>query len=309
MLTTSKDFKLELLNKKECKNLFETWGLFACRCYDTPRRLAENVGHKCFESGHFSGSRTFYFMFDVTNVPRSLVDQLVRHEQGVVKNVMSFRYVKMKDATVYIPHIINNFPEIAYEYEKAVQNATQSYNKIVEMLEAEGIKGEVANEQARGILPMNTNTGLALGLTLEAIIHLANERLCSRAEFPIRCLTKQLVDVVLDVLPELNEVLVAKCDKLMYCPEDKSCGYKPKKEKVLERLNYTYTPEEVYKLIMSGVAMKLPEWDGYWIGENNTIMMYCKDGSIVDIRETKDTRWTLDHIFLRHDWMKTTEVK
>lgn len=38
-------------------------------------------------SGHFSGSRGDYIKFLVTEVPRFTVDQAVRHEVGVFKNV------------------------------------------------------------------------------------------------------------------------------------------------------------------------------------------------------------------------------
>lgn len=49
-------------------------------------------------------------------------------------------------------------------------------------------------------------------------------------------------------------------------------------------------------------AIKLPEWDGCWIWEHNTIMICCYDGTKIDIRKTNDVYYTLTNI-CREDWM------
>lgn len=45
-----------------------------------------------------------------------------------------------------------------------------------------------------------------------------------------------------------------------------------------------------------GCKIKLPHWKGYWIKEDNTVKMYCKNGNILDIRETEDVFYTLNNI-------------
>lgn len=243
--------KVEILNPNEVANLFKTWGQFSCVCYNTPVKYAERVGQSCFNSGHFSGSRSVYINFKIEDVPRSLVDQLVRSSVGTVANVQSFRYVKKENATVYIPHLIALYPEIREEYEKAVEDMNRHYSKLLAMLEEKGYTGEKANEQARGILAMNTNTSLTIGFTYEALKHLANERLCTRAEYPIRQLVKMMVKEVVEVLPQLEPVLVAKCIDRMYCTEDKSCGLRMTKEDLiwaLDRMNETYKIEHTKKV-------------------------------------------------------------
>lgn len=251
MITTKDDFKVQLLNKEECKDFFVKWGTFACTCYNTNKKFAKRVGEVCFESGHNSGSRAFHFIFDISEVPRSLVDQLVRHDIGVVKNVQSFRYVAKEGATVFIPHLIDLYPEIREEYIKAVEDMNEHYSNILNMLKEKGYKGEKANEQARGVLAMNTNTSLTVAFTYEALKHLANERLCTRAEYPIRQLVKMMVKEVVEVLPQLEPVLVAKCIDMMYCTEDKSCGLRMTKEDLqwaLDRMNKEYKLEHNKKV-------------------------------------------------------------
>lgn len=58
---------------------------------------------------------------------------------------------------------------------------------------------------------------------------------------------------------------------------------------------------QAFKLMQKGYSVKLPEWEGYWVWENNTIMMYCKDGRVLDIRETDDVEFTVNNIN-REDW-------
>ena len=121
------------------------------------------------------------------------------------------------------------------------------YSSILNMLKEEGFTGEKANEQARGILAMNTTTSLTIAFTYEALKHLAHERLCTRAEYPIRQLVKQMVKQVVEVLPQLEPVLVPKCIDKMYCTEDKSCGLRMTKEDLqwaLDRMNEKYKIEK-----------------------------------------------------------------
>ena len=85
--------KVTILNPEETIRLFEYWGKASCVCYDTETETPEKVGKHCFNSGHFSGSRSRYILFLVEDCPRFTIDQAVRHEIGVMKNVQSFRYL------------------------------------------------------------------------------------------------------------------------------------------------------------------------------------------------------------------------
>ena len=48
--------------------------------------------------------------------------------------------------------------------------------------------------------------------------------------------------------------------------------------------------------MLSGRAVRLPDWSGYWTWENGTIMMHGRDGSVMDIRETKNPGYTFSNI-------------
>ena len=66
----------------------------------------------------------------------------------------------------------------------------------------------IPNEDARYILPNACATDMYLSCNLRELIHMANERLCSRAQWEIRELVKKMVNLV---DPELRFMLVPKC--------------------------------------------------------------------------------------------------
>lgn len=48
--------------------------------------------------------------------------------------------------------------------------------------------------------------------------------------------------------------------------------------------------------LKAGRKIKLPSWAGYWEKDGDTVKMYCKDGKVLDIRETKDVFYTLANL-------------
>lgn len=52
--------------------------------------------------------------------------------------------------------------------------------------------------------------------------------------------------------------------------------------------------------MLNGKKVKLPDWGGYWAWENNTIMIHCKDGTVLDIRDTKNVAYTFINIIDKH---------
>ncbi len=227
--------KVTILNPVEAKSLLSDWGNFASVCYDSNSN-PQKIGQHCLESEHFSGSRWRYIAFRIEDVPRLLIDQLVRHEQGVVKNVQSFRYVNKDNFFYDIPNEILENTELSERYSKYMEECKNLYSDIKNYIIDKGFTVEHANEQARYILPMATFSSVDIAFTLEALIHLCHKRLCSRAEKPIRELTQLIRRAVLAILPELQKYLVPQCEYLLWCPEKNGCGRFPNKQKVVDKL-------------------------------------------------------------------------
>lgn len=59
--------------------------------------------------------------------------------------------------------------------------------------------------------------------------------------------------------------------------------------------------KKAFELLKEGKLLKLKSWKGYWKWENNTIMMYCKNGDTLDIRETQNVEFTIGNI-LTDEW-------
>lgn len=217
---TLKDFKVELKNPEEVKGFIKKHGEFAAVCYNTPKEKAEAVGIHCLKSGHFSGSRHLYFVFELKNVPRSAVDQIVRHNIGFVTNVQSLRYCnKYGKISLYAaPEIAKDgyLTQSLHDYEAKAQ---AHYDFIQINLKEQGYSNEQANEIARTVMPIGVATECNVAVNLECLIHLANVRLCNRAELPIRTIVKEMVRQVVEVEPRYKPFLVPNCEKLGYCPE------------------------------------------------------------------------------------------
>ena len=48
--------------------------------------------------------------------------------------------------------------------------------------------------------------------------------------------------------------------------------------------------------LKEGHKVKLPSWAGYWQKDGDTVKIYCKDGRVLDIRESEDVFYTLSNI-------------
>ena len=223
---TLSDFRVKFKNPEEVKGFIKKHGEFAIVCYNTDVKYAEKVGESCLQSGHLSGSRHLYMVFELKNVPRSAVDQIVRATQGFVTNVQSLRYCnKDGKVSIYIAPELLDSPYMVKTIKDQEDIVNAQYNYIQTFLEDGGITGEKANEIARTILPIGVATECNIAVNLECLMHLAHVRLCTRAELPIRTIVKEMVKQVTEVEPRYKPYLVPNCVKNRRCPEGKhSCG-------------------------------------------------------------------------------------
>ena len=230
------NISVKLINPDEVKQFIWRHGRVAEVCYNTPEVNEEIVALHCMKSGHMSGSRGNYLVFEVVG-PRYMIDQLVRHEQGVFKNVQSQRYVKPDDLEVYVKKELQLDPRIAYDINIYEYQLKKVYENLVHTMEENNITGEQRNEILRTILPIGIKSKCVIGFTPEALSHFCAKRLCVRADEPIRMVAKLMRDEVLKVQPEYKELLVAQCESMLYCPEKHSCHRYPSKEELKNMIN------------------------------------------------------------------------
>ncbi len=229
---TINDIKVALLNADEVKSFIKNHGEVACVCYNTNEKYAQKVGLSCMKDGHMSGSRGDFFKFEI-EAPRFTIDQIVRHEAGVFKNVQSQRYVDMDDNfSIYVPPKVANDERLLEQYIQYEEMCKARYKVNRACFEDLGITGEQANDLMRTLLPIGVMSKVRIGFTLEALIHFMHKRLCTRADLPIRKVAQLMREEVLEVQPLYEDLLVPQCQALMYCPEKSSCKKYPTREEV-----------------------------------------------------------------------------
>ena len=239
-----KNLKVKLIKKDKIKDLYKDWSIFAAKCYDTtitPGKT-EGVGKHCHATGHYSGSRSTYFIFEIENVSRVTTAQLNRHSIGVVVNERSMRYVNFENAEITVPPSILEDTYTEEIFNDAALYCKEAYKKILERFNELGIKGEKATQDARYILPIGIQSAGTWAFDLEALEHFCNLRLCNRSQWEIRKIANEMKRQVIEVMPELKDKLVPNCKKLGYCPEN---------SKQCEQFKNNILTKEDYDIIIS----------------------------------------------------------
>ena len=180
-------------------NPVETIAQIASICYDSdPKNPMALVKH-LYNNGHHSVLEHIYFTFKIEGISRACSHQLVRHRHCSFTQ-RSQRYCSEDGFGVVAPKSF----EGAYEYDYWFADFTNLIQDGYKDLQ----KRNVPNEDARYILPNACATSLYMSLNLRELIHMANERLCIRAQWEIRNLVREMCKLV---DPQLQFMLVPKC--------------------------------------------------------------------------------------------------
>ena len=175
-------------------NPVETIAQIASICYDTdPKNPMALVKH-LYSNGHHSVFEHIYFTFKIEGISRACSHQLVRHRHCSFTQ-RSQRYCSEDGFEYVIPPTMDAYL-LAWDMEH-IEAWYKDYQR----------RG-VPNEDARYILPNACATSLYLSCNLRELIHMANERLCTRAQWEIRDLVREMCQ---SVDPQLQFMLVPKC--------------------------------------------------------------------------------------------------
>ena len=202
------------------------------------------------EIGHESPIEHASFTFGIEGVSRAFLAQITRHRIASY-SVQSQRYVK-KDAFDYImPPEIEKNAEAKAEYEKAMAQCQEHYDKIAEILTDVHLKEMTANgidektakrnaskkaiEDARFVLPNACDTKMVVTMNARSLMNFFAHRCCNRAQWEIRAVADEMLRLVKEVAPELFKYAGPSCLR-GGCPEGKmSCGkLKEMREKYLK---------------------------------------------------------------------------
>ncbi len=189
--------------------------------------------------GHESPIEHASFTFGIEGVSRSLLAQITRHRIASY-SVQSQRYVKEASFEYVLPPQIEAEPEAKAEFLRAMDAAQASYERIAAILaqkrKEEYLAGgmeekaaaraaeKTAIEDARFVLPNACDTKMMVTMNARSLQNFFRHRCCSRAQWEIRELAKQMLELVLPVAPALFARSGPPCVSGP-CPEGKmTCG-------------------------------------------------------------------------------------
>src|SRR5512147_2402909 len=180
----------------------------------SPATIRQFIAER-LKTGHASPLEQVVFWFGISGVSRALSHQFVRHRIGISFEQQSQRYVKYKeDRLDYVtPKTWEKTPGMAEEYERLMREITRVYRLAVE-------KG-IPAEDARFVLPNATPTHFQIMVNFTELLHIADLRLCWRAQWEIRQMVAMRRREVMRAVPELGAWLQPKCGERRtgYCDE------------------------------------------------------------------------------------------
>lgn len=196
----------------------------------------DNLINLLLDSGHLSPFEHVSFTFAVEGISRACSHQLVRHRIASYSQ-QSQRYVSEESGFDYIIPPLFKDDKVLYSlFLEAMEKAHGYYCKIIKILEEKGIKGEIARQDARFVLPNAAETKIVITMNARELLHFLKVRCCNRAQWEIRELATEMLKLLKKIAPRLFKYAGPACITGK-CPEGKfSCGEIEKVRKKFESL-------------------------------------------------------------------------
>lgn len=191
---------------------------------------------KLMKMGHLSPIEHASFTFAIEGISRACSHQLVRHRLASYSQ-QSQRYVSERsgDDKIFdyiVPPIIAEDEKTKKIFEDFMKEAQRTYDLLINRLAERGITGEIANQDARFVLPNASETKIVVTMNARELLHFFRMRCCNRAQWEIRQMAEEMLRLVKEVSPVIFKKAGPAC---LYapCPEGEySCG---KMEEVRKR--------------------------------------------------------------------------
>ena len=165
------------------------------------------------DGGHESVIEHAVFTFRIEGVSRVTLAQLTRHRL-VSFSVSSQRYIRIIDADFVTPQTI-----IDHAWQDNYKDEIMRNLSLYTLMVNDG----VPCEDARYVLPQAFTCNVMMTMNARELRHFFSLRCCSRAQWEIRHLARQMLALCQDVAPKLFADAGPGCVR-GHCPEgEKSC--------------------------------------------------------------------------------------
>lgn len=169
----------------------------AAECYQTEPKIG--VVKSCIKRGHTSVIEHVSFTFEIEGISRACSHQLVRHRIASFTQ-KSQRYVNENMFSYVCP---NSIKKLGEDYE---QRFDDDMTRIQQMYDF--WVNVIPKEDARYVLPNACTTSLTLTMNLRALLNFWKLRTDSHAQWEIRELASIILELVIDVLPNLKDTIL-----------------------------------------------------------------------------------------------------
>lgn len=201
--------------------------LAAARCTSTDwyfqefGKLAETNPEKCSSlirrvtgMGHTSVLEHVSFTFHITGISRSASHQLVRFR------IASFSQQSQRYVNGPFDYVLPSSIE-EKNLEGRFDNLVEDINSFYKFM----LLNDVPAEDARFILPNAANTSLIMTMNARELLHAFSLRCCTHAQWEIRGMFNEILEIVKPLAPTIFEKAGASCVQTGRCPEGlRSCG-------------------------------------------------------------------------------------
>lgn len=170
-----------------------------------PEKITQFIFER-LKTGHTSPLEQVVFWFGIEGLSRVASHQLVRHRIGISFEQQSQRYIKLDTQNFKKSYSIPKTwqqSELLGLYQDHIQQAMDLYQKALE--------NGIPPEDARFILPQATVSNLQVCVNYAELLHIADLRLCFRAQWEIRKLVLGMRREVKKAQPLLGTFLQPKC--------------------------------------------------------------------------------------------------
>ena len=226
---------LMYLAARNCYSAGGPFGLLAQAEDKSSEDMWKLVGN-VLKSGHESIAEHVYFTFVVEGMPRYTMAQVTRHRHCSFA-IQSQRYVEIKEDLDNLKVLYNATLEEDMGAVACLKNILNKYFTDVDddnfliltgilMCYLQAIKAGKKAEDARMILPNCTKTNMVMSVNLRELIHIAELRLCNRAQADIQDMVQQMCDLVITQEPLFKNLLAKPCVKYGKCKEAHPCTEK-----------------------------------------------------------------------------------
>lgn len=192
--------KVELISHTE--NPLEVAMSAAAECYEKEPALPRVI--KCIENGHHSVLEHVSFTFRATGLSRATSHQLVRHRIASYSQ-KSQRYVSEDNFEYVMPPNVTENEDAAKIFAETMAAINEAYNELRKI----GVK----KEDARYVLPNACMTHIVFTMNLRSLFNFWILRRHKSAQWEIRELAEQTLNLVLETLPELREAILEYINK------------------------------------------------------------------------------------------------